>query len=123
MNASGRSSRSWPTPLNAGTSRGSSLSLPRTPTPRHPVHGASSVSGSRRSSPPSSRQEGEMSNPPTVDATVNTDADLDLRQLRDRMEISDLVYQLGVCLDEGHFDALRLILVQDVLVGTPGGRV
>jgi hypothetical protein len=40
----------------------------------------------------------------------------------DRTEITDLVYRLGVCLDEGRFDDLGGLLVEEATVTTPGGR-
>ncbi len=39
-----------------------------------------------------------------------------------RTEITDLVYQLGACLDEGRFDDLEGLLVEEATVTTPGGR-
>jgi SnoaL-like domain len=45
----------------------------------------------------------------------------DLERLRDRTEITDLVYRLGVILDEGRFDEMQQLLVEDVAVRTPGG--
>lgn len=53
---------------------------------------------------------------------ATTDTQHDLQNLRDRTEITDLVYRLGVCLDEGHFDEMRQLLVEDATVRTPGGR-
>jgi SnoaL-like domain len=50
---------------------------------------------------------------PTADAT--------LQQLVYRNEITDLVRRLGVDLDEGHFDDMRSLLVEDATVRTPGG--
>src|SRR5262245_59427786 len=44
------------------------------------------------------------------------------QELRDRAEITDLVYRLGVCLDEGRFDVMRDLLVEDATVRTPGGE-
>jgi hypothetical protein len=46
----------------------------------------------------------------------------DLRDVSDRIEITDLVYRLGVCLDEGRFDDLRQLVVEDATVRTPGGQ-
>jgi SnoaL-like domain len=45
----------------------------------------------------------------------------DLQQLYDRTEVTDLVYRLGVCLDESRFDEMRELLVEDAAVRTPGG--
>jgi hypothetical protein len=45
-----------------------------------------------------------------------------LHQLYDRTEITDLVYRLGACLDEGRYDELRELLVEDATVSTPGGQ-
>lgn len=50
------------------------------------------------------------------------DHDQDLRRLSDRAEITDLVYQLGACLDEGRFDDLGELVIGDATVSTPGGR-
>lgn len=44
-----------------------------------------------------------------------------LRELTDREEITDLVYRLGVALDEGHFEKLRSIFTEDATARTPGG--
>jgi hypothetical protein len=46
----------------------------------------------------------------------------DLQQLQDRAEITDLVYRLGVGLDEGRFDDMRELLVEEATVRTPGGQ-
>jgi hypothetical protein len=45
-----------------------------------------------------------------------------LHQLYDRTEITDLVYRLGACLDEGRYDEMRELLVEDATVSTPGGQ-
>jgi hypothetical protein len=45
-----------------------------------------------------------------------------LQQLYDRTEITHLVYRLGACLDEGRYDEMRELLVEDATVLTPGGR-
>jgi hypothetical protein len=42
-------------------------------------------------------------------------------ELVERDEITRLVYRLGVCLDEGRFDDLRDLLVDDAVASTPGG--
>ena len=52
---------------------------------------------------------------------MNTTIDATLQQLVDRNEIADLVHRLGVVLDDGHFDDLRSLLVEDATVRTPGG--
>lgn len=44
------------------------------------------------------------------------------RALDDRTEITDLVYRLGACLDDGRFDEMRDLLVEDATVRTPGGE-
>ncbi|HET6951723.1 MAG TPA: nuclear transport factor 2 family protein [Acidimicrobiales bacterium] len=51
--------------------------------------------------------------------TISTDAGV--RHLLDRQEIADLVHRLGRALDEGRFDDLRPLLVEDATVRTPGG--
>jgi hypothetical protein len=45
-----------------------------------------------------------------------------LQRLHDREEITDLVNRLGACLDEGRFDEMQELLVEDATVSTPGGR-
>jgi SnoaL-like domain len=40
----------------------------------------------------------------------------------DRGEITDLVYRLGVVLDEGRFDDMGRLLMEDATVRTPGGE-
>ena len=42
-------------------------------------------------------------------------------ELRDRIEITDLIYRLGACLDEHRFDDLHGLLTEDATVATPGG--
>jgi hypothetical protein len=44
-----------------------------------------------------------------------------VEELMDRHEISDLVYRLGVCLDETRFDELGSLLVEDATAHTRGG--
>jgi len=51
---------------------------------------------------------------------VTTDAAV--RTLVDRAEIADLVAHLGVVLDEGRFDDMADLLVEEVTARTPGGR-
>lgn len=46
-----------------------------------------------------------------------------LARLADRQEITELVYRLGVALDDGRFDDLRSILTEDATASTPGGSV
>ena len=46
---------------------------------------------------------------------------MDLLELTDRSEITDLVSRLGVWLDEKRWDDARSILTQDAIVTTPGG--
>jgi hypothetical protein len=46
----------------------------------------------------------------------------DLQPLYDRSAITDLVYRLGVCLDEGRFDEVRDLVVENATVRTPGGQ-
>jgi len=57
-----------------------------------------------------------------------TAIDGDLGQLRQqvqelvqRNEIAILVHRLGACLDEGHFEDMRSIFVEDATAKTPGG--
>jgi hypothetical protein len=52
---------------------------------------------------------------------MTTTTDATLQKLVDRNEITDLVHRLGVTLDEGHFDDMRSLLVEDATVRTPGG--
>ena len=40
-----------------------------------------------------------------------------------RNAITDLVYRLGVALDDGRFDELRSIFTEDSMASTPGGTV
>ena len=40
----------------------------------------------------------------------------------DRADVTDLVYRLGICLDEGRFDELQHLVTEDARVRTPGGR-
>lgn len=47
--------------------------------------------------------------------------DVNLQQLVDRTEITDLVYRLGVSLDEGRFDEMRSLFVEEATARTPGG--
>jgi SnoaL-like domain len=44
-----------------------------------------------------------------------------LQQLLDRQEVTDLVYRLGTCLDDGRFDDMRSLFVDEATVRTPGG--
>jgi hypothetical protein len=44
-------------------------------------------------------------------------------EISDRTEITDLVYRVGVSLDEGRFDDLRSIFSEDATGSTPGGTV
>ena len=44
-----------------------------------------------------------------------------LAQLAERDEIARLVYRLGACLDEGRFDGMRDLFVDDAVASTPGG--
>jgi SnoaL-like domain len=44
------------------------------------------------------------------------------RQLTDREAITDLVSELGLWLDEKRFEDARVVLAEDVMVDTPGGR-
>ncbi len=43
--------------------------------------------------------------------------------LNDRTEITDLVYRLGACLDEGRFDDMHELLAEQATASTPGGQV
>lgn len=47
--------------------------------------------------------------------------DIALQQLLDRNEITDLVSRLGAALDEGRFEDMRSLLVEEVTARTPGG--
>jgi hypothetical protein len=49
-------------------------------------------------------------------------ATLELQQLSDRAEITDLVARLGACLDESGFDDMGGLLTGDATVRTPGGQ-
>jgi hypothetical protein len=42
-------------------------------------------------------------------------------ELTDRQQIAELVFRLGACLDEGRFDDMRALLVEDATARTPGG--
>ncbi|HKA84401.1 MAG TPA: nuclear transport factor 2 family protein [Acidimicrobiales bacterium] len=44
-----------------------------------------------------------------------------LAQLVERDEITRLVYRLGACLDEGLFEGMRDLFVDDAVASTPGG--
>lgn len=44
-----------------------------------------------------------------------------LQQLLDRQQVTDLVYRLGACLDDGRFDDMRSLFVDEATVRTPGG--
>ena len=55
----------------------------------------------------------------TTPSTADTDA---LQQLDDRAKVTDLVYRLGVDLDEGRFEEMHELLVEDATVRTPGGQ-
>jgi len=50
-----------------------------------------------------------------------TTTDATLQLLVDRSEIADLVNRLGRVLDEGRFDEMRSLLVEDATARTPGG--
>jgi hypothetical protein len=54
--------------------------------------------------------------------TPASDVHPDFRAVHDRNEIADLVFRLAACLDEGRFDDLRDLLVEDATVRTPGGE-
>jgi SnoaL-like domain len=47
--------------------------------------------------------------------------DARLARLADRVEITDLVYRLGVVLDEHGFERMGSLLTDDVTASTPGG--
>jgi uncharacterized protein (TIGR02246 family) len=47
---------------------------------------------------------------------------MDQQQLRDRAEITDLVYRLGAALDDNRLDDLRDLMAEDATVRTPGGQ-
>jgi hypothetical protein len=42
-------------------------------------------------------------------------------QLLDRSQITDLVFRLGVCLDEGRFGEMASLFTDDAMASTPGG--
>jgi hypothetical protein len=44
-----------------------------------------------------------------------------VRQLLDRTDITNLVHRLGVCLDEGRFDVMADLFVEEATASTPGG--
>ena len=52
---------------------------------------------------------------------MSTMTEATLQQLVDRSEIADLVNRLGLVLDEGRFDEMRSLLVEDATARTPGG--
>jgi SnoaL-like domain len=54
--------------------------------------------------------------------TPASDVHPDVRALHDRNEITDLVFRLGASLDEGRFDDVRDLVVEDATVRTPGGE-
>jgi 3-phenylpropionate/cinnamic acid dioxygenase small subunit len=54
--------------------------------------------------------------------TASTGARHDLGEVDDRTEITDLVYRLGLCLDERRFDDIRHLAAEDATVRTPGGQ-
>jgi SnoaL-like protein len=45
-----------------------------------------------------------------------------VEQLLDRAQISDLVFRLGVCLDEGRFGEMASLFIEDATASTPGGK-
>lgn len=52
--------------------------------------------------------------------STRIDAEL-LQRLVDHNDITDLVYRLGVCLDEGRFDEMHSLFVEEATARTPGG--
>ncbi len=44
-----------------------------------------------------------------------------VQELLDRAEVTDLVYRLGACLDEGRFDEMPSLFVEEATAQTPGG--
>jgi SnoaL-like domain len=50
-------------------------------------------------------------------------ADSKQQELVDRAEIADLVSRLGMSLDEGRFDEMPSLLVEEATARTPGGAV
>lgn len=52
---------------------------------------------------------------------MNVIVDTQVQKLVDRNEITDLVHRLGVCLDEGRFDEMRFLFVEQATARTPGG--
>lgn len=57
-----------------------------------------------------------------MSTVTTTDAHAGSQPLHDRAEITDLVHRLGAYLDDGRFDEVREILVEDATVRTPGGQ-
>jgi len=55
-------------------------------------------------------------------AMITTTDAVRVRVLAERTEIMDLVSRLGACLDDGRFDDLRSLLVEDATARTPGGE-
>jgi hypothetical protein len=53
--------------------------------------------------------------------THTESTDVALQLLTDRSEIADLVNRLGMVLDEGRFDEMRSLLVDEATARTPGG--
>jgi len=52
---------------------------------------------------------------------MTTTAEAQLQPLVDHHDITDLVYRLGMSLDEGHFDELRSLFIEQATARTPGG--
>jgi hypothetical protein len=44
-----------------------------------------------------------------------------VQQLLDRAQITDLVFRLGVCLDEGRFGEMGSLFIDEATASTPGG--
>jgi len=55
----------------------------------------------------------------TATSTTPTDGQI---EIHDRIVITDLVYRLGACLDEGRFDDIRELATEGATVRTPGGE-
>lgn len=51
------------------------------------------------------------------------DSRLRVSDLRDRIEITDLIYHLYACMDEHRFEELDALFTEDATATTPGGTV
>jgi hypothetical protein len=69
-----------------------------------------------------------MTNDMVPTLNINTEANMrvpgmsnHVEQLLDRTQITDLVFRLGVCLDEGRFSEMGSLFIEDATASTPGG--